>query len=645
MAENLAELQVQLQLQTASFEKGVKDMDRQLKRMEKSADRTNKKMAGFQKSLARVGKGLAAAAVAAAAAFTVAQARQAIAYADSIAKVADKVGVTTEELQELRFAAEQSGVATRTLDMALQRFSRRTGEVANNSGELLKTWNELGLAVRDQEGNVRPLTDLLGDYANAIQNAGSQQEKLRLAFKAFDSEGAALVNLLDQGAEGLAEFKRQAADLGIVLSDDTTRAAEVLNDKLNILSSQAMTAIRGSFINATAAALEFFGVFVEYDTAVERLEELNAKIAAYGAKNKEILSEDGRIIGWRKKRLQEYLDERDELEKQIEALSKYGAAKNAAAAEPDPIASKDNIALYKSLQKEVDGLATATEIYEQKLKDIASAAAAYITSNQEIGLSWEDALKLQTQVTLEWAKATDAAVIYGMKVDEILKEASFDDYADKLGLLNAAYQAAMDIGDTGAADRIFEMIADLELATEKTENLGETIKTVGEEIKEAVEGFTADFTNQLVDGLAEGELAFEDFAKNVLKTLAKMMLNRVFTQFFDTILGSFNIGGTGATASPTAISPDVLMNREGSESTGAMIAGYSSAGVVASSSNSPVTVNVINNGKDEVEVTERKTARGIDIDVMIKRAVNKGLAGGDFDNAMRASYGSRRLAF
>ena len=171
MSENLAELQVQLQLQTASFEKGVKNMDRQLKRMEKNTNRTNKSMAKLQKQVKSLGKGFIAAAAAAAAAFTVQQAKQAIEYADSIAKVADKVGVTTEQLQQLRFAAEQSGVNVRTLDMALQRFSRRTGEVANNSGELLKTWNELGLEVRDQAGNIKPLNDLLGEYADKIQSA------------------------------------------------------------------------------------------------------------------------------------------------------------------------------------------------------------------------------------------------------------------------------------------------------------------------------------------------------------------------------------------------------------------------------------------------------------------------------------------
>jgi hypothetical protein len=42
----------------------------------------------------------------------------------------DTIGVGVEALQELRFAAKASGVEQQTLDMALQRFTRRTAEAA-----------------------------------------------------------------------------------------------------------------------------------------------------------------------------------------------------------------------------------------------------------------------------------------------------------------------------------------------------------------------------------------------------------------------------------------------------------------------------------------------------------------------------------
>jgi hypothetical protein len=49
----------------------------------------------------------------------------------AVGKTADKIGVGVEALQELRFAAKASGgVEQQTLDMALQRFTRRAAEAA-----------------------------------------------------------------------------------------------------------------------------------------------------------------------------------------------------------------------------------------------------------------------------------------------------------------------------------------------------------------------------------------------------------------------------------------------------------------------------------------------------------------------------------
>ena len=56
-----------------------------------------------------------------------------ISAADAIGKTADKIGVGVEALQELRFAAKASGVEQQTLDMALQRFTRRAAEAAQGT--------------------------------------------------------------------------------------------------------------------------------------------------------------------------------------------------------------------------------------------------------------------------------------------------------------------------------------------------------------------------------------------------------------------------------------------------------------------------------------------------------------------------------
>ena len=172
-----------------------------------------------------------------------------ISAADAIGKTADKIGVGVEALQELRFAAKASGVEQQTLDMALQRFTRRAAEAAQGTGEAKDALAQMGIALRDQDGHLRRSEDLLADVANAFARMEDPAERVRLAFKLFDSEGVALVNLLADGSGALEDMRERARDLGIVLDEHLVRDAERARTELDTLS-QVISA------NLTRAALE-----------------------------------------------------------------------------------------------------------------------------------------------------------------------------------------------------------------------------------------------------------------------------------------------------------------------------------------------------------------------------------------------------
>ena len=79
--------------------------------------------------------GIAVAATGAAAAAAFAKiAKDNIAAFDKLAKVSGKIGISVENLSALAHAAELSGVSQDTLNMALQRFSRRVAEAAYRCG-------------------------------------------------------------------------------------------------------------------------------------------------------------------------------------------------------------------------------------------------------------------------------------------------------------------------------------------------------------------------------------------------------------------------------------------------------------------------------------------------------------------------------
>ena len=172
---------------------------------------------------------------------------------DSLKKTADKIGTTTEALGGLRYAAELAGITTQTMDMALQRFTRRTAEAAAGTGEAKAAIKELG--INAQELNRMPLDKRMVVLADAFSGVASESDKLRLAFKLFDSEGAALVNVLSQGGDGLKEMLGEARLLGLTMSGSAAKGVEDTVDSLTKLQS-LFKGITDQTVAAFAPAIE-----------------------------------------------------------------------------------------------------------------------------------------------------------------------------------------------------------------------------------------------------------------------------------------------------------------------------------------------------------------------------------------------------
>lgn len=156
--------------------------------------------------------------------------KQSLSSADALAKTADKLGITTQGLAGLRHAADLTGVSQNTMDMALQRMTRRLAEAAQGTGEAKNAIAELGLdakklAAQSPEKSFSEIADAMGGVAN-------QGDKVRLAMKFFDSEGVALVNTLALQRDGLSAASDEAEALGLSLSRVNAAKIEAANDAI-----------------------------------------------------------------------------------------------------------------------------------------------------------------------------------------------------------------------------------------------------------------------------------------------------------------------------------------------------------------------------------------------------------------------------
>lgn len=180
--------------------------------------------------------------------------RQSVNATDALAKTASRIGTTTRELQKLQFASEISGLNIQQANMALQRFSRRAAEAARGTGEAQGVIRELGLDARELAK--APLSEAMLMLADAFENVEGGTQQLRIAFKLFDSEGAGMVTMLNQGSEAMRELFQEAEALGFLLSANAVAGVEETQDAFTRLS-YVLAGLRDQFVAVIAPAIQF----------------------------------------------------------------------------------------------------------------------------------------------------------------------------------------------------------------------------------------------------------------------------------------------------------------------------------------------------------------------------------------------------
>ncbi|MBN8224833.1 MAG: hypothetical protein J0L89_08460 [Xanthomonadales bacterium] len=216
---------------------------------ETDTKRAEKALQELGKKAKAVGTAIGVATAAAATALGV-MVKQSIDAMDEMGKLSQSTGVAVEQLSALAYAGDLSDVSTEALGASLVKLTKGMSDAVQGTGEAQKAFAAMGLSVKDAEGNLkdggRMLTEIAGKFATYRDGA----EKTALALALFGRAGAAMIPMMNSGADGLAEMTDEARELGLELSEGTTKAAEAFNDNLTRLN-----AVKKGLVNRIAAEL------------------------------------------------------------------------------------------------------------------------------------------------------------------------------------------------------------------------------------------------------------------------------------------------------------------------------------------------------------------------------------------------------
>jgi len=219
--KSLGTLTLDLILKMGGFEQG----------MDKAARLTDKRMREMEARAKKFGVAIGAA-VAAGAVAVAAGVKSAIDYADQLNDMNQRLGVSAEALSGWAYAAKQSGTDIDALGVGLKKLAKNMAEALDPKSQQAGLFEALGVSVKDAEGRLRDVEDVLPEIASKFKDLDNATQESALAMDLFGKSGTDLLEFLNQGADGIADLRKEAEEYGQVLSGETLRSADQFNDNL-----------------------------------------------------------------------------------------------------------------------------------------------------------------------------------------------------------------------------------------------------------------------------------------------------------------------------------------------------------------------------------------------------------------------------
>ena len=166
---------------------------------------------------------------------------------------AQLLGLDTTTYQELKYALDQVGLSEKDLleimnplyskvkeaddvlgDYAkgLKNMGSATDEERKKINEMMKQWDELGIRLYDDQGNLRDIAGVFYDLIDAYSETTTATDRIVKMQKIFGETAGKVNEVVETGGKALREYAESAGETGKVLDESTVQAMDNVNTAL-----------------------------------------------------------------------------------------------------------------------------------------------------------------------------------------------------------------------------------------------------------------------------------------------------------------------------------------------------------------------------------------------------------------------------
>jgi len=159
---------------------------------------------------------------------------------DEFAKLSARVGMTSERLQGLQYAADRNGASAQQFRTGMRDLTKNIGEAAAGTGEARGVFKALGVSLTDASGRVKNTEEVFLELSEILPTVEDSSLRLAAAQKIMGESGGVMVNTLMQGRGEIERLIKEKVRLGII-TNAQAKAYEGLVDS----QTKASSAIKG----------------------------------------------------------------------------------------------------------------------------------------------------------------------------------------------------------------------------------------------------------------------------------------------------------------------------------------------------------------------------------------------------------------
>lgn len=449
---------------------------------------------------------------------------------DRLEELSKRTSIAVETLSALTNNAKLAGISQEELGSGIIKLSRSIAEAVSDAGEQRMAFQNLGVAIRDVNGNIRPTVEILADVAAGFQDAEDGAIKTQYAVALFGKSGANFIEFLNQGREGV-----QA--LGASISTEFADQSATFTDNLDKIGQR----IQATISEKAAPFLAFMNRQIE---EAIRLDKMTRVGAGRGVVNPEFV-----------------VPERTKV-KPLTPLSKEKAKE-----EKDN--AKEIASAYEQIADEIFKLVNGERelaIFQFARKGATVEEIAAYTERLDKLAQLKDAQKATEEEAKQYA---DQDKLNRQARNDLLDKAKqlYDETRTPLEKLNIAEAELLRLLELGVID--FDVYSRAVIqANEALDKMAEDGKDNFADLEAAIRGWGNEFTNIMANAVMTGKLSFKDLANSVISDLLRMSIQAQITKPLMNLGMDFlgiKVSGARAMGGPVTSNQPYLVGENGPE--------------------------------------------------------------------------------